>query len=66
MSGKRIIIFDKMDHEHIVFIYFNDWIDKWCAYSETIGSEDSPVGEGKTQKESYDDLRWQLDELHDK
>ena len=62
----KIMIFDSADTEHTVIIYFENWINKWRAYSDSIGAESSPIGEGKTQKEALEDLRWQLDGMHDK
>lgn len=62
-NTRKIIIFDENDQEHKVVIYWEDWGNCWRAYSDSLGPEDSPYGDGKTQKEALDDLRWQLNEL---
>jgi hypothetical protein len=62
-TTQKIIIFDEKDQEHKVIIYWEDWGNCWHAYSESLGADNSPYGDGKTQKEALDDLRWQLDEM---
>jgi len=36
------------------------------AYSDSLGADDSPYGEGKTREEAIADLDWQLEELEEK
>jgi hypothetical protein len=51
---------------HKIFTYWEPWMNAFRAYSDSLGADDSPYGEGKTEAEAIADLDWQLEELEDK
>lgn len=61
--GKRHILYVG---NHKVVIYWEDWMNGYRAYSETLGEEDSPYADGRTITEAYKELEWQLQELDEK
>lgn len=51
---------------HTVHIYFEPWINGYRSYSNTIGPEDSPYGDGKTVDEALTDLDWRIEDYEEK
>ncbi len=35
----------------------------WRAWSDSLGADSSPYGQGNTEAEAIDDLQWQLADL---
>lgn len=38
----------------------------WQAWSDDLGADTSPIGDGPTEADAIDDLQWQLDEMEAK
>jgi len=49
--------------DHDVHVYWCDWSRQWRAYSESLGGDCSPYGEGTSKAAALTDLEWQLDEM---
>ena len=52
--------------EYKIKVYWEPWMKAFRAYSDNLGADDSPYGEGKTEVEAIADLDWKLEELEDK
>ena len=54
------------EQEYQIKVYWEPWMNAFRAYSDSLGADDSPYGEGKTREEAIADLDWQLEELEEK
>ena len=52
-----------MKRKHRFIIYYVEWTREYCAYSDSIGSEDSPVGAGESPLDALEDLIDTLSEM---
>lgn len=52
--------------QHKVIVYFEPWMNAYRAYSDSLGADCSPYGDGKTEEDAKADLQWQLDEMEEK
>jgi hypothetical protein len=54
-----------MKHRIETYTVWTPWGMLTRAYSDTLGADTSPYGDGKTQEEAITDLEWRLEELDD-
>jgi hypothetical protein len=47
---------------HIVYVW-EDMLQQWVAWDDSLGADTSPYGYGATRQEAAEDLEWQLEEL---